>query len=536
MKTNVQKYDAGIYCRLSRDDNNGGSESMSISNQREMLKSYIKDKGWSVSDIYVDDGYSGTTFDRPEFQRMIQDIEAGKINLVITKDLSRLGRNYIQTGQYTDFFFPRYGVRYIAVNDNHDSQDVDNDITPFKNILNEMYAKDISKKVKSARKTSAKQGKFMGSITPFGYIKNPANRHQLIPDENAAPILQRIFKLFADGNSARHIADILNGESVLSPAIYYYSKLGKQHPNPKVSSTWASATIMQLLRNEVYIGNMVQGKRAVTSFKTGERHFTDPSEWIIVEGTHEPLIDSEIWQAVQKRTTIVKINRICHTGEISLFAGLLKCANCGSALVFNTKNQRGKTYMGYKCSRYIQHGKGVCSIHSVQFELLTDTLLQDIQYNAKLAVSDHDKLIKQLINLENEGQEEKRLIIERKMREANNRIKTVDDLSKKLFEDRYAGNVPDNIFKKLMSDYESEQNILQENIADWKSELSKIVSAKDNVSKWVDNISKYTEITSITRNILLELIDSITVSERQVVNGSPQQEIIINYKFIGNLK
>ncbi|MCL2773611.1 MAG: recombinase family protein [Oscillospiraceae bacterium] len=538
MKTKTDNYDVGIYCRLSRDDNNGSSESMSISNQREMLKSYVKDKGWSINDIYIDDGYSGVTFDRPEFKRMIADIEAGKINLVITKDLSRLGRNYIQTGQYTDFFFPRYGVRYIAVNDNHDSEDIDNDITPFKNILNEMYAKDISKKVKSARKTSAKQGKFMGSVTPFGYIKNPLNKYQLIPDEETAPIMQRIFKLFADGNAARHIADILNRESVSSPAIYYYNKLGKQHPNPKVSNTWTSATIMQLLRNEVYLGNMVQGKRAVTSFKTKERHFTDPSEWIIVEGTHDPLVDMETWEAVQKRTVVVKhqMNRVCHTGEISLFAGLLKCSDCGSALVFNTKNQHGKKYMGYKCSRYVQHGKYICSIHSVSLELLEETILQDIQHNAKLAVSDNDRLIKRLMCLEKDGQEEKRLILERKMREAQNRIKTVDGLSKKLFEDRYAGNVPDNIFKNLMNDYENEQNELEANIDGWKLELAKITSAKDNISQWVENISKYTEIPNITRPVLLELIDSITVSEKQVVNGAPQQEIIINYKFIGNLK
>ena len=458
MKTTTENYDVGIYCRLSRDDNNGSSESMSISNQRDMLKAYVKDNGWSISDIYVDDGYSGTTFDnRPEFQRMISDIEAGKINLVITKDLSKLGRNYVQTGQYTDFFFPRHGVRYIAVNDNHDSRDIDNDITPFKNILNEMYAKDISKKIRSSRKVSAQQGKFMGSQSPFGYIKNPANKYQLIPDEESAPIVQRIFKLFANGESGRYIAGILNRENIPSPAVYHYSKLGKEHPNPKVSRTWGSATVIQLLRNQAYIGNMVQGQRAVTSFKTKERHFTEPDEWIIVEGTHEPLIDNETWEAVQKRLAVIKKekSKVCNTGELSLFAKLLKCADCGSTMAFNTKNQHGKTYMMYKCSRYANHGKSVCSIHSVSLEMLEETVLQDIQYHAKLAASDNDKLRKRLMTLENDGQEEKRLTLERKMREANNRIKTIDDLNKKLFEERFAGNVPDSIFKKMMSDYEN---------------------------------------------------------------------------------
>ena len=244
-------YDVGIYCRLSRDDNNGSSESMSISNQRQMLLSYIQERGWRLGDTYIDDGYSGTTFERPDFQRLIGDIETGRINLVITKDLSRLGRNYVMTGQYTDFFFPQFGVRYIAVNDNYDSKNTDNDIAPFKNILNEMYAKDISKKVRSARQTSAKQGKFMGSQPPFGYIKSPANKHLLIPDEEAAQIICRIFKEFANGDSGRHIAGILNDERIPSPAVYYYGKLGKTHPNPKISNTWGSATIIQLLKNEV---------------------------------------------------------------------------------------------------------------------------------------------------------------------------------------------------------------------------------------------------------------------------------------------
>ncbi|AMP19873.1 hypothetical protein AZF37_00605 [endosymbiont 'TC1' of Trimyema compressum] len=246
---------------------------MSISNQRDMLLSYIQERGWRLRDIYIDDGYSGTTFERPDFMRMISDIEMGKLNLVITKDLSRLGKNYVMTGQYTDFFFPQFGVRYIAVNEGYDSQNADNDIAPFKNILNEMYAKDISKKVLSSRQTSARQGKFMGSQPPLGYMRSQTDKHLLVPDEDAASIVKRVFKDFADGDSGRHIADILNKEGFPSPAVYHYGKKGKTHPNPKVSNTWGgSATILQMMKNEVYIGNTVQNKRSVTSFKTGKRH------------------------------------------------------------------------------------------------------------------------------------------------------------------------------------------------------------------------------------------------------------------------
>jgi len=530
------RYDVGIYCRLSRDDNNGSAESMSIANQRQMLLSYIQERGWNLQDIYVDDGYSGTTFERPNWKRLVLDIEAGKINLVITKDLSRLGRNYVMTGQYTDFFFPQHGVRYIAVNDGYDTMNTDNDIAPFKNVLNEMYAGDISKKVRSARRSSALQGKFMGSLPPFGYMKSPTNKHQLIPDEESAPIMRRIFKLFSQGDSARHIAGILNSENIPSPAVYYYSKQGKKHPNPKVSNTWGSATIMQLLKNEVYIGNMVQGKRKVSSFKTGLREFTSPDDWIVVENTHEPLIDREVWNAVQMRLKIERRrNKVSHTGEVSLFSGIAKCADCGSAMNFNRKQQRGKEYMLYKCGRYANHGKSACSIHSISFEVLEETVLRDIQNNAILAAGNQKKLIRRLEKYGNREQEEKRLSLEKKLCGAHNRLSELDNLIRKLFEERYAGNVPDSIFKRLMSDYEKEQQNLQINVADFQSSLTLLESSACDVERWVDSISQYTQIETLTRSIVTELIDHINVYESYEINGEKHQDIEVNYKFVGSI-
>jgi DNA invertase Pin-like site-specific DNA recombinase len=252
-------YKVGIYCRLSRDDNNGSNESMSISNQRDMLMSYVNERGWEVSEIYVDDGYSGTTFDRPDFQRMIRDVELKKINMIITKDLSRLGRNYVMTGQYTEFFFPQNGIRFIAINDNVDTVHEDNDIAPFKNILNEMYAKDISKKVKSARVISARQGKFMGSKPPYGYIKSPSNKHLLIIDDTTAPIVRQIFTLYAMGEPARCIVQKLNSDGILAPRAYHYKQLGCENSLLNEREYWGTATIMQMLQNQVYAGHMVQG-------------------------------------------------------------------------------------------------------------------------------------------------------------------------------------------------------------------------------------------------------------------------------------
>lgn len=254
----------GIYLRLSRDDGNSNAESMSIVTQKQMLTDYVKERGWDLTEIYIDDGYSGTTFDRPAFQRMLKDIEHGYIDCVITKDLSRLGRNYAKTGYYTEEYFLEHGVRYIAVNDNVDTMKDDNDIAPFKNILNEMYAKDISRKIRSARAVSARQGKFLGSKPPFGYTRCPTDKHKLIIDEKPAQIISRMFDMFASGDSGRHISDVFNNEGILSPRAYYYQQIGRENPLNE-SMTWNSNTVMQLLRNPVYIGNMVQGKRRVTS-------------------------------------------------------------------------------------------------------------------------------------------------------------------------------------------------------------------------------------------------------------------------------
>lgn len=269
----------GIYLRLSRDDGNSNAESMSIVTQKQMLTDYVKERGWDLTETYIDDGYSGTTFDRPAFQRMLKDIEHGYIDCVITKDLSRLGRNYAKTGYYTEEYFLEHGVRYIAVNDNVDTMKDDNDIAPFKNILNEMYAKDISRKIRSARAVSARQGKFLGSKPPFGYTRCPTDKHKLIIDEEPAQIISRMFDMFASGDSGRHISDVFNNEGILSPRAYYYQQIGRENPLNE-SMTWNSNTVMQLLRNPVYIGNMVQGKRRVTSLTFNTKQYDGRTYYI----------------------------------------------------------------------------------------------------------------------------------------------------------------------------------------------------------------------------------------------------------------
>lgn len=524
----------GIYLRLSRDDGNSNAESMSIVTQKQMLTDYVKERGWDLTETYIDDGYSGTTFDRPAFQRMLKDIEHGYIDCVITKDLSRLGRNYAKTGYYTEEYFLEHGVRYIAVNDNVDTMKDDNDIAPFKNILNEMYAKDIPRKVRSARAVSARQGKFLGSKPPFGYTRCPTDKHKLIIDEKPAQIISRMFDMFASGDSGRHISDVFNNEGILSPRAYYYQQIGRENPLNE-SMTWNSNTVMQLLRNPVYIGNMVQGKRRVTSFKTKSRAVVPEDDWIVVENTHEAIIGKDSWAKVQKKIASGKSPRVTKSGEISLFAGIARCADCGASMTFNTKQYDGRTYYIYKCSRYAVHGKSTCSIHHIPASALEEAVLQNIRFNAQLLSENDEELLEKLIALGNRGQQCEMQEARTKLNEDVKRLEVVEDMAQKLFEERCTGNVPDSVFKKLMQNYDIEQANLNHVIAEKRNTLMEIENASVDISAWAEEFKQYTNIDKLNRKIVTKLIDSVEVHESTKENGVIKQHVTVNYKFVGQL-
>lgn len=386
-------YNTAIYLRLSRDDKDGNLESNSIANQRMLLTDYVKEKGWKITDIYADDGYSGTNFNRPDFQRMLQDIEKGKINCVITKDLSRLGRNYSMVGYYTEEFFPQNNIRYIAINGDFDSAEDNNDLAAFNNVINELYPKQISRKVRQVKRSNATKGKFMNSQAPYGYMKSLADKHRLIIDEEAAPIVRRVFTEFARGENASRIANRLNSDGILSPRAYHYFKQGK--PNPKnETQLWGSNTILQMLKKRVYIGDLVQGQREVVSFKSKQRRVTDPDEWIIVEGTHEPIIERDLWNEVQNTANnkaVAKTPRV--ERAFAVFTGLLRCADCGSNMSGSLRGHKGKEKMSYRCNKYTVYGKNACSSHNIREEILEAVVLQDIHKYAKLAISDKKQLV-----------------------------------------------------------------------------------------------------------------------------------------------
>ena len=531
----AKNYDVGIYCRLSRDDNNGTAESMSISNQRDMLINYVNERGWNLVDEYVDDGFSGTNFERPDFIRMINDIKNGRINAVVVKDLSRLGRNYIQLGQYTDYFFPEHNVRCIAVNDNFDTENGDDDFAPFKNIINEWYAKDISRKVRAVRLSNARKGNFMGSIVPYGYMRSPEDKHKLIVDSNTAPIVQYIFSEVAKGNSARAIANKLNHDGVLSPRAYYYNSVNRV--NPKQENTeWGSTTVYGLIKNPVYVGDMVQMKRLAPSFKSKRRCFAPKDSWVTVRNTHEALVDRETWELVQRGGKQGNLRKkLTKKDEISLFSGFLTCADCGSPLCFSTKRYSGREYEVYRCSKYADKGTSVCSIHSISLEELEKVVLADIRAYCRLANEDEEKLISELVCKASEKQRSDIKQNQRYLGKLNFRLNELETLMSKLIEEKLTGKIPDDIYSSMLSKYEAERKDLKAKADGVTADMEKIHSVYADVTTWVSYVKGLAEIKRLDREILSELVDNIVVSERRKVGKHREQDIKIKYKFVGCL-
>ena len=374
---NPMDYHAALYIRLSKEDENEGP-SESITNQKSLLNAFVRQQGLSVYDTYVDDGWSGTSFDRPGFQRMIGEIEAGNVNMVITKDLSRLGRDYILTGHYMERYFPEKRVRYISLLDGIDTgmESVANDITPFRAIMNDMYARDISRKIKSVKRDKQRKGQFIGGKPVYGYRMHPTEKNKIVIDEEAAAVVRRIFAMALEGMSCRKIAEALNADEVPTPARY----AGLSVPNPgRYTGLWSGERISEILQNEIYIGSMVQGRSVKISYKSRKCRKQPRDKWIVVEGTHEPLIDREMFQKVQM---LIRSRR--HTRSRTydfLLKGMIFCHECGSPLaVLNRKNAAGEDVLYFVCRTYQRFtGAGVCTCHSIRERAVTEAVLTKIR-------------------------------------------------------------------------------------------------------------------------------------------------------------
>jgi DNA invertase Pin-like site-specific DNA recombinase len=528
-------YDVGIYCRLSRDDNNGSLESMSIANQRQMLTDYVREKGWCLKECYIDDGWSGTNFERPDFQRMIRDAEAGMIDCIITKDLSRLGRNYVQAGYYTEEFFLEHNIRFIAVNDSIDTMQENNDIAAFHHVLNEFYPKQVSKKIRQVKRTGARQGKFINSLAPYGYKKSPEDRHVLVVDDEVAGNVRRLFEEFAAGDSARSIAVRLTAERVDSPRYYHYAKMGRENPFSRQRNVWGSTSISQILQNQVYIGNMVQGKREVLSFKTKKRRQIDPDDWIVVENTHEPIISRELWDRAHRRLSKRGSTRTTKKNTVGLFSGIMRCADCGSPLAYMRKKLKSGEKGVYRCSRYNNNGGKACTPHYINESDICAFVINDIRLHAYMAVEEREMLAERLMTTFKQMNSGESNTIQSKIREVEGRLTMITTTLKSLYEDKSTGKLPEVVFYDLMAGFVKEQAEIEKRLPCLRQRFEELRETTGEIEDWLSLVGSYMELESLDRAIVTGLIESITVSERVKQDGRQTQELEIQYRFIGSL-
>lgn len=531
-------YNTALYLRLSRDDENAG-ESNSISTQRMMLRRYAEQNGLFVVDEYIDDGYSGTNFDRPDFQRMIDDIEAGRINCVVTKDLSRLGRNYLLTGQYMELFFPAHGVRYIAIDNGVDSNNQQSsEFTPFLNVINEWYARDISRKVTKAMRTRFENGAHYGAYAPLGYRKDPEQTGHLLIDEETRWIVEKIFSLAVQGAGAAKITHILASEQIPTPSWLNFQRYGtfahvyEGQPESK-RYAWTIAQVKKILQDENYIGNSIHNKQTNVSFKCKKKIRKPKEEWWRVEDTHEAIISKEDFDRVQKQ--IASRRRKQKDGTTQIFAGLVKCADCGWSLAYATNQRKKAPYSYYHCSK---NGQGLrqCSMHYIRYDVLYNFVLSRLQYWIKAVHRDEQAIIQRLAksNITEQASSSKRAAQEK--RRAEKRLNELDNLMSKLYEDRVTGKITERNFSMLSEKYQREQEEQEQSIAALTAQLASVREQENSIGKWIDLIRQFSSPSELTAELLNTLIEKILVHEAvKEADGSRTQEIEIVYRFIGKI-
>ncbi len=535
MKQANEKYTI-LYARLSQDDGSQG-DSNSIQNQRMMLEKYAKDYGFENVKFLYDDGYSGTNFQRPAFQEMLALVENGEVATIIVKDMSRFGREYLMVGQYTELIFPSYGVRFIAMNDGVDSLYGDNEFTPFKNIINEWYSRDCSKKGKSAAKIKAESGARVGSRPPFGYQKDPADpKRKIIPDEETAPIVQYIFSLCLGGKGPTQIAMQLRKEQIPIPAYYYHKKNGVKIVgfDPVKPYYWISTTVGKILEDEVYLGHTINLKYTTLSYKNKKRVKRPENEQIRIENTHEPLIDQTTWDIIQDIRRHKR--RPAKMAEQNVFSGMIYCKDCGKALVLSRAHTMDAVKNNFQCSTYRKRGKETCSGHYIRESQLAAILLDDLRRVTHFA-RQNELLFAKHITQKN-GAEIRREIARtaRELDGLKRRDTELTALFKRLYEDNVLGKIPNEVFRKLSDDYLAEQKEVQTAIPKRESELEKLKGSVANVSAFIEKAKQYTEINELTAEILNLFIERVEVGEREEKwSHTAPQEINIYYRDIGLL-
>ena len=538
-KLNNDKITA-LYCRLSKDDGTN-NESMSISTQKTMLKDYAKRNGFLNCQFYVDDGYSGTNYDRPAFRQLIEDIQDGEVSTLITKDLSRLGRNYLETGTYIEVFFPNHNVRYIAINDGVDS--IDNaqmDITPFRNIINEMYAKDTSRKIKSALHARRMQGKYMATTAPFGYQKDEKDHNHLVIDEVTAPVVELIFSIAEEGVGLHTICNRLRKAKVLKPS-FYKKELFERFMDEEKMYDWDTAYVSQILHNPVYAGNLTVADKPTKTMRSKKRQYIPYAEREVIYGTHEPIIEQNRWNNVQKilqsRPPVIGESS---SGYDNIFRGIIKCADCGSAMLAKVEQKRkrnnvlDKTF--YCCTKYRKYGKEGCSSHNIEARTVHEVVLADIQKHAGQALTDRKAMVTDIaerLNLQLSADKEQQ---KKELRQCKQRVSEIENLYAKLYEDLTRELITEKRFQMLSARYDSEQEELTAKIKELEKSAIADKEQLSSIEHFAEQISGYAGITELNFKIINQLIEKILVSEPVEIDGQKIQRLTIHYKFIGALE
>ena len=535
LRQTTQKITA-LYPRLSHEDELQG-ESNSISNQKRILETYAKQNGFSNLRWYTDDGYSGANFQRPGFQAMLADIEAGKVGTVIVKDMSRLGRNYLQVGMYTEMVFPQKGVRFIAINDGVDSAQGENDFAPLRNIFNEWLVRDTSKKIKAVKRSKGMSGKPITSKPVYGYLMD--EDENFIIDEEAAPVVRQIYSLCLAGNGPTKIARMLTEQQIPTPGTLEYRRTGStRRYHPGYECKWATNTVVHLLENREYTGCLVNFKTEKPSYKLKHSIENPPEKQAVFENHHEPIIDRETWERVQElRKQRKRPNRY---DEVGLFSGILFCADCGSVM-YQQRYQTDKRKQDcYICGSYKKRTAD-CTAHFIRTDLLTAGVLSNLRKVTSYAAKHEARFMKLLIEQNEDGDRRRNAAKKKELEAAEKRIAELSAIFKRLYEDSVTGRISDERFTELSADYEAEQKELKERAARLREELSKAQEATANAEKFMNVVRRHTTIEELTPTLLREFVEKIVVHESVALDGKRRgklrrQEIEIYYSFVGKVE
>lgn len=526
-----------LYCRLSRDDGTE-SESNSIGNQKKLLSQKAKEMGLTDTKYYVDDGYTGTNFNRPGFQQLIDDIEIGLVSAVMVKDLSRLGRDYVSVGNYTDSYFPEHNVRFIAVNDAIDSDEGESEIAPFKNILNEMYARDISKKIRSSHRLRGSMGEPL-SQPPYGYMKSPENKKKWIIDPEAATVVKSIFKMCLDGKGNETIARELQENKVLIPMAYWRSK-GMNRGGKKTQTNpykWCKTTIQKILSQQEYCGDIINFKTYSKSFKNKRRIENSKENWAVFKNVNEPIIDRETFETVQK--FISKTKRRApkkENGERSIFNGLIYCGDCHSKMRYHTSTSNKEIHY-FTCSDNKVDYRGKCpGRHYVRADALEEVVKLELRRLVEMLEIDESYFAQLLLRKNDEEREKDKKFLEAELQKAIARSNTVSQLYEKLYEDNVIGKVSDEWFIELSHKYEKERMDLKGKIADTRYKIEELKNTNSEYGKFISAIRRFMQMDNLTSPLLRELIDHIDIFETEGTGKSRTQRIVIYYRFIGYIE